>query len=106
MLRQEQSNSIEKQQNQALKNIYGLGVSGAVMRSRAKIETLSHRRRKALEKFTRKNLNSPRFQNWFQERRHTGRERSTTRKYEEPITRTERYWNSPLNAMRRILNCH
>ena len=105
MISQEQSNMLEKQQSQALKNIYGLGISGQKMRERAGVDTLQERRKKALEKFAKKSLDNPRFSDWFKERPIPERNhRETRRKYEEPIVRTERYWNSPLNAMRRCLN--
>ena len=107
MLTQDQARALERQQNQSLKNIFGLGISAEKMRSRAGIETLQERRRKALEKFARKNLESRRFGHWFMERRQMDRGREGVRRtYEEPISRIDRHWNSPLNTMRRILNGH
>ena len=106
MITKEQSDSLEQQQSQALKNIYGLGISARKMRDRAGLLTLEERRNNAMKKFALKNLNSHRFGHWFRERA-TNRERrsgANEKKYEEPLARTERYWNSPLNAMRRFLN--
>ena len=105
VISQEQSDKIERQQNQALKNIYGFGISAARMRQMARLKTLSERREDALTKFALKNLNSVRFGKWFPEQPPQTRGRQQNRrKYEEPIIRTERYWNSLLNAMRWCLN--
>lgn len=68
MITQEQSDTLERQQCQALKNIYGLGISGRKMRTKAGLDSLSERRQKALEKFEDKNVGSERFGSWFTER--------------------------------------
>ena len=44
MISQEQSDLLERQQAQSLKNIYGLGLSASKMRDRAGLRTLSERR--------------------------------------------------------------
>ena len=65
MLTATQAALLEKQQSQALKNIYGVGISANKMRIKAGIETLASRREKAAVKFAKKNLTNPRCQEWF-----------------------------------------
>ena len=102
-----QSESIERQQSQALKNIYGVGVSARKMRQQANIERLWARRESACKKFVQKNINNPRCEGWFVTRpkpsypRRTG---TTYRTYAEPTSRTDRHRNSPVNYARRLLN--
>ena len=107
MISQEQSDLLERQQAQSLKNIYGLGLSASKMRDRAGLRTLSERRIDCMKNFANKAQQSDRFSHWFVQRPDLGRGRRTTadfRRFEEPIARTERHWNSPKNAMRRCLN--
>ena len=68
-----QSEQLERQQNQALKNIYGLDISSQKMRDRAGIDRLETRRRNALKKFALKNASSARFKSWFVEKPPTHR---------------------------------
>ena len=60
---------LERQQVQALKNIFGTGLSANKMRDRANVELLSKRRENAITKFARKCLVNPRCQAWFKKRR-------------------------------------
>ena len=53
MITKEQAGLLERQQNQALKNIFGLGISARAMRERAGIKTLCERRKAAALKFAR-----------------------------------------------------
>ena len=102
-----QSESLERQQSQALKNIYGTGMSAAKLRTRAGIETLNKRRMKMSLKFAKKCLTNPRCQSWFQERGNPTYQRRSSvnyRKYREPIARTDRFRNSPKNFLIRLLN--
>ena len=69
LITKEQSDSLEQQQSQALKNIYGLGISARKMREMAGIKTLQERREAAAIKFARKNAASERFSHWFKERK-------------------------------------
>lgn len=75
MISQEQSMMIERQQNQSLKNIYGLGISSQKMRDMSGLETLEERRILAVKKFALKNAENPRFDHWFVERPVLGRGR-------------------------------
>ena len=56
---------LERQQNQALKHIYGQGMSAAKMREKAGIQTLKSRREAATIKFAEKSLSNPRVAHWF-----------------------------------------
>ena len=62
MLTAEQSFDIEKQQNQAMKNIVGVGISSKKMRSGLGLDTLESRREKSLIAFATKCGTNPRFQ--------------------------------------------
>ena len=105
----EQAEKLERQQSQALKNIFGCGVSAEKMRKKANIPLLSARREEMLLKFGRKCLNNPRCEGWFVERNVPSySRRSTVRyaKYREPNARTDRYRNSPKNYLIRKLNAN
>ena len=103
----EQAAFLERQQCQALRNIYGFGTSAEKMRQLAEIPPLSRRRLDACLKFAQKNLDNPRCMGWFKERRrplYARRLSASYPKYEEPIARTDRYRNSPKNFLIRLLN--
>ena len=53
------SDALERQQTLALKNIYGIGMSSADMRSSAGLETLKKRRENATLKFAKKTAQNP-----------------------------------------------
>ena len=94
---------LERQQSQALKHIFGSDMSAAAMRERASIPTLTSRRESATIKFAVKASKNPRFAAWFPQRPGQRRGRRS-RPLWEPISRTDRARNSPLNFMRRKLN--
>ena len=107
MITMEQSDSIEKQQVMALKNILGVGISAEKMRSQLNIERLSERRGRRMMNFAVKCAESERFCDWFPQRTaplYSRREGISYRHYVEEPCRTERHYNSPLMAMRRKLN--
>ena len=86
MLNDYQSQMIERQQNQALKFIFGPDISAAKMRKKAGIITLKERRESAAKKFAQKTMDSGLFPHWFEERRQPGyarRENTTYRKVVE-----------------------
>ena len=66
-----QSESLERQQSQALKNIYGVGMSAKKMRSKSGLERLWTRRESACQKFAKKNIVNIRCQGWFSRRTET-----------------------------------
>ena len=102
-----QAASVERQQTQALKNIYGPGLSACKMRIRADVDLLSVRRERAAKKFALKNLNNPRCQSWFQQRNppsYARRSNVSYPKYREETARTDRHRNTPKNFLIRKLN--
>ena len=101
----EQEKSLERQQTQALKNIYGFHLSAAKLLKKSGLETLAERREKASLSFAIKCTKNPRFEHWFPKRKSSHRTRDR-RPYVEMNARTERCRNSPLYAMRRQLNNH
>ena len=107
MLTDEQARSIERQQNQAMKNIVGIGVSANKMRHALALESLSERREKAVSNFAIKCSKNGRFAHWFKcknDRSYSKRAGVAYQKYVEPRYRTDRHMNSPLNYMIRKLN--
>ena len=102
MLTDEQDQQVERLQSQALKSIYGFGVSYADMRERAGVTTLRARRVELCDKFARKALANPRYEHWFPER--TGRQGRHAEQFQELPARTDRLFNSPLFYFRRRLN--
>ena len=103
-----QSEFLERQQTQALKNIYGVGLNTRKMRNKSGLERLWTRRENACTSFASKNVNNPRCAGWFEERpapfyaRRAGTAYTST--YKEPTSRTYRHRNSPINYARRLLN--
>ena len=97
------SAALERQQVQALKNIFGPLLSARQLREKAGIETLQARREKAVLKFAEKAYKSERFARWFPTRIRNSATRSN-RPFLETVSRTDRKKNSPVNYMRRILN--
>ena len=63
-----QSEHLERQQTQALKNIFGVGLRANKMRRKAGLERLWQRRENSCLFFARKNLQNPRCAGWFKER--------------------------------------
>ena len=63
-----QAADLERQQSQALKNIFGPGLSAHKMTIRSNIDLLSKRRGEAAKKFAKKNLFNPRCESWFSTR--------------------------------------
>ena len=107
MLTSTQSDMIERQQSQALRNIYGMGINTSKMRNKANLPLLSTRRREACLKFARKCLTNSRCSHWFTERtvpRYARRNNVNYNKYNEPISRTDRHRNSPKVYLTRLLN--
>ena len=107
MLTKDERTEIERQQNQAMKNILGLGISASKMRAELGLDNLEARRERSLESFATRCAGSRRFGHWFECRPsplYNRRVGVNYRQYLEKKCRTERNFNSPLNAMRRKLN--
>ena len=84
-----QSESLERQQNQAMKNIYGVGLSARNMREKSGLERLWMRRETACEKFAIKNESNVRCNGWFVKRpepQYARRIGATYNTYHEPIS--------------------
>ena len=101
-LTDEQDEVIERLQSQALRCIYGPGISAGKMRERAGITTLRQRRIEQCDKFALKAAGSERFQEWFPLK--GGRPTRNADKYLEEYARCDRLRNSPVFYMRRRLN--
>ena len=102
-----QSEHLERQQTQAMKNMFGVGKSARLMRKEAGLDRLWTRREAACKSFAQKNVNNIRCAGWFEQRANISYPRragTTYRTYKEPISRTDRHRNSPVNYARRILN--
>ena len=99
----EQDELLERQQNHALKIIYGLNISAGKMRETAGLTTLRQRRIHLCDKFAEKAAASDRFKSWFPLKRTSRATRSTDR-YLETHARCDRLKNSPVFFMRRRLN--
>ena len=107
MLTDEQSKRIERQQNQALKFVFGHKISASKMRKKANIDSLQDRRKNTCAKFAKKTQENPRFKDWFPERpapAYERRKEGRYRKFEEKTCKTQRCFNSPLYYYRRVLN--
>ena len=102
-----QSEHLERQQTQALKNIFGVGLSAKKMRVKSGLERLWIRREQACVNFSQKNIENPRCAGWFERRPaplYSRRPGATYRTFKEPTSRTDRHRNSPINYARRLLN--
>ena len=107
MMNAEQSEKLERQQVNALRCIFGYGISAQKMRERAGVELLLVRRRAMAENFARKTVKSDRFKDWYPLREGIGNERrrgTDHRKFKEEYARTDRRRNSPLFVLRRLAN--
>ena len=65
MITAKQSEHLERQQTQALRNIFGQAISAKKMRDKANLPLLSSRRRAACLSFATRNLANPRCRDWF-----------------------------------------
>ena len=103
------SEGLERVQRMALRIIYGGRVDIAELFDQGIIEPLKGRREALCLKFALKAEQNPRFsQKWFRPTPTTSMQLrdGTRRKYVEPIARTERFRNNPVNNLIRILNEH
>ena len=97
-----QDQTIERLQSQALKSIFGFGVSYSDMREMAGVPTLRARRIELVDKFIEKARCNPKYDRWFPKR--TGRQGRNREEYLEITARTDRLNNTPLFFFRRRLN--
>ena len=102
-----QAAHLERQQSQALKNIFGPGISANKMRKKAGLDLLSNRRENAVRKFGMKCLANPRCEGWFKDRGFPSYPRRVGinyPRYIEESARTDRHRNNPKNYIVRMLN--
>ena len=106
MLTSEQAENLERQQRRALKIIHGFEHSYEELLEKTGLERLSERRKQACDIFTNKLAESERFGNLFEEIQYP-EEMVTLRKqkrFREEFAKSTRLYNSPLYAMRRLMN--
>ena len=88
-----------------LKAIYGYNHEYKDPLATARLETLETRRDRNFERFTRKTVKNPKFMHWFPEKEHQRfTRRAETVEYVEKFSKSTRLYNSPIFAMRRLLN--
>ena len=105
-LTDEQDDLLERQQNYALKLIYGPGISAGTMRSMAGIPTLRQRRITLCDKFAAKACTNQRFMRWFPLSMSDRPSRATSNpgRNQETYARCDRLRDSQVHFMRRRLN--
>ena len=107
MITASQAADLERQQTQALKNIYGPTLSANKMRIKSGLDLLSKRREALVSNFAKKDLHNPRCRGWFCQRsppRYARRTNVNYPRYREETARTDRHRNSPRNYLVRKLN--
>ena len=103
MLNCSMKEELEKMQKPALKIIFGFDKEYAAILAENNIQSLEKRREDAFLNYATKLSNSERFKEWFPEQEHKTDLRQR-KKYREDFARTNRLYNSPIYAMRRLLN--
>ena len=102
-----QEADIEKQQVQALKNIYGPQLSANKLRKKAGVPLLSKRRDEIVTKFAHKCVSNVRTAGWFKERctpAYARRSGVIYPRFVEETARMDRFCNSPKNFIVRKVN--
>ena len=103
MLTKHQENELELVQKKCLKCIYGYDKTYDELLSESELEPLKVRRQKGVLKFAQNASKNPIYARWFRGNPNPTSQRCPT-KVEEKFARTHRLYNSPLFAMRRLLN--
>ena len=107
MITAEQSKALERQQTQALKNVFGPNISARKLRQMSGLKRLAERREELSLNFAKKCLINQTTRHWFCERRnpvYSRRPGVSYPRYVEKMSRTDRYRNSPKNYLVRLLN--
>ena len=99
-----QSAAVERLQAMALRTIWGWGKSYRECLEISGLEWLSVRRHRALCAFARKTSANPRYQYWFPPNDQHDHDLRRTERYKIRFAKHERLKNTPIYAMRRILN--
>ena len=96
---------LEKLQTSALRIVFGYRLSSHELLQKAGLTTLEERRKILFRNFAMKVYNSPRFKEaWLPERPFTGHDLRRQNILVEHQSKTTRLYNSPLFALRRLLN--
>ena len=98
-----QASALERLQAQALKSIFGYEHSYRAQLEIINIPSLQERRDKRTKKFARKCLLGDKYKKWFLLNPAARPTRGQT-VYQEEFAPTKRLYNSPIYAMRRVLN--
>ena len=99
-----QSQELESMQRRALKSIYGYKTSYELALEMSGLERLDLRRNNIVRKFAHQTAKNPSYSHWFPPHSPSKYDLRRKRAYLEETARTERLKNSPIFAMRRILN--
>ena len=103
MITIEQEIKLERMQKICLKIIYGFEKTYEELLAVSNIKSLKDRRIEAFKKFALTLSQNERYSDWFPVKNNV-RTLRTTRFYQEHNTKTKRLFDSPLYAMRRLLN--
>ena len=100
----EQSQALERLQMQSLKTIFGFKHSYDHCLRLSGLQKLETRREKLVLKFAQKLAGNPMWNHWFPLQPECPHNLRRTRTYREEFASKERLKNSPIFAMRRLLN--
>ena len=103
MLNIGQSNELEKIQKRCLRIIYGFEFTYKQLLEKAGFESLKDRRERQFAKFAKKASENDKYKHWFP-KNPTERITRKTLVYKEEKATGNRLYNSPIFAMRRLLN--
>ena len=103
MLTKGQENDLEKVQKKALRCMYGYKKLYTELLEESGLQPLKTRRQSAVLKFARKASENPIYARWFKKNPNLTSTRNPTI-FAESFARTNHLYNSPLYAMRRLLN--
>ena len=104
MLTKSQSNRLEQVQKRCLRIMFGYLKTYQDLLSESGLETLKHRREKALTRFLDKTLKNPNYAPLFPFNKSLRPGLRGTKNYLESFARTQRLYNSPLFTMKSLLN--
>ena len=105
LLTKQQDLELERLQRKVIRLCFGYNCDVESVGKREGIETLSERRVCSVDRFIVKNYMNERFSSkWFPRKQHIRHDIRKQKKFEEFKTNTDRFYNSPLNYMRRRIN--
>ena len=96
-------NEIERVQKTALSVIF-YQKSYTKKLEMANLDRLGARRDGICQKFAIKTAKNPKFENWFKHKQNPKNTRQKNQKYDDPKFRCERFRNSPIPFLTRLLN--